>query len=149
MSIFFTIPLRFPSISKIAPEVSSGTHITTFSIGSCFFPSISWKITCGEPTCNSNPSRRIVSTNTDKCNSPRPETLYEFPSEFSKSILRPTFISVSFSRRSRIWREVTNFPSFPANGESFTKNSIVKVGSSIVIAGIGSAFGSATIVSPT
>jgi hypothetical protein len=61
-------------------------------------------------------------------------------SQASKSIFNPTFVSNSFSNLSLICLEVTNFHSLPANGELFTKNSIFKVGSSIVIGGIASTF---------
>jgi hypothetical protein len=47
-----------------------------------------------------------------------------------------------------IWREVTNLPSRPANGELLTKKSSVIVGSSIAIAGSGSTFSSLVTVSP-
>jgi hypothetical protein len=46
-------------------------------------------------------------------------------------------VSDSFSNLSLICLDVTNFHSLPANGELFTKNSIFRVGSSIVIAGMG------------
>ncbi|EFK96367.1 hypothetical protein LDC_1599 [sediment metagenome] len=49
----------------------------------------------------------------------------------SKSIFNHTFVSSSFSSLSLICLEVTNLPSFQANGELFTRNSILKVGSSI------------------
>ena len=147
--IFLQIHLRFPSISNTAPLVDSGTHMTTDSIGSRVFPFSSWKITCGAPTWSSNPSRRIVSMRTERWSSHRPETMYPLSSPHSKSICSPTFISSSFSRRSRICLDVTNFPSLPANGESFTMNSILSVGASIVIAGIASTFGSEPTVSQT
>ena len=41
----------------------------------------------------------------------------------------------SRKRRSRIWRLVTNWPSRPANGESFTRKVIFIAGSSIVMTG--------------
>jgi hypothetical protein len=44
---------------------------------------------------------------------------------------------------------VTNSHSLPAKGELFTKNSIFKVGSSIVIGSICSAHSTELIVSPT
>lgn len=84
---------------------------------------------------------------TERWSSPRPETIKLSP--HSKSIFRPTFVSSSFSSLSRICLEVTIFPSRPANGELFTRNSIFSVGSSIVIAGIASTFSEPPIVSPT
>ena len=43
-----------------------------------------------------------------------------------------TLVSSSFSSRSRRWREVTNVPSRPANGDVFTVKVMAMVGSSIV-----------------
>ena len=69
-----------------------------------------------------------------------------FPSTIST--FKPTLVSASFSSLSAIFLVVIYFPSFPANGLSFTKNSILKVGSSIAI--VGNASNSPTpIVSPT
>ena len=45
-------------------------------------------------------------------------------------------------------RDVTNFPSFPKNGESFIEKSILIVGSSILIVGNGSGFSASHIESP-
>lgn len=141
----FMIHLRFDIVSIIDPDNSSATVMTTVSIGSCFFQSIPLKITCGAHTCNSRHSLRILSINTDKCISHLPDTI-NFPS--SISTLSHTFVSVSFSNLSAKFLVVIYFHSLPANGESFTRNSIFKVGSSIVIA--GSAFTShSQIVSHT
>ena len=128
----FMIHLRFDIVSMIDHDNQSSTVMTTFSIGSCFFQSISLKITCGAQTCNSRHSLRILSIKTDKCISPLPETI-NFQS--SISTFNHTFVSVSFSNLSAKFLVVIYFHSLPANGESFTKNSIFKVGSSIVIAG--------------
>ena len=128
----FMIHLRFEMVSMMAPDISSLTVMTTFSIGSSLCQSTSLKITCGAQTCNSRHSLRILSISTDKCISPLPETI-NFPS--SISTLRPTFVSVSFSSLSARFLVVIYFHSLPANGESFTRNSIFNVGSSIVIAG--------------
>ena len=49
-----------------------------------------------------------------------------------------TLLLVSRSRRSRIWRLVTYFPSRPASGEALTRKFMVSVGSSTLSAGSGS-----------
>jgi hypothetical protein len=67
----------------------------------------------------------------------------------SKSIFNQTFVSSSFSSLSLTCLPVTNFPSLQAKGELFTKNSIFRVGSSIVIGGIASTSAFSAIVSPT
>ncbi len=93
----------------------------------------------------------MVSSNTAMCISPRPNTVKPSAMRFSfgvKSTLSPTFTSSSRSRRSRIWRLVTNFPSFPAKGELLTRKSKTIVGSSIVIAGKSSTSFSLLMVSP-
>jgi hypothetical protein len=71
----------------------------------------------------------------------------KFSSE--KSICIQTFTSNSLSSLSLICLEVTNLPSLPANGELFTKNSIFRVGSSIVIGGIEGTEAFSAIVSHT
>ena len=57
-----------------APRKSSGTSIESRSIGSCSLPPTSRVTTWGLPTVSSKPSRRIVSTSTASCSSPRPCT---------------------------------------------------------------------------
>ena len=47
-----------------------------------------------------------------------------------------------------MWREVTNLPSFPKNGESLIVNNILIVGSSIAIDASASGFSKSAIVSP-
>lgn len=143
------IPFLFQSASMVLQAFPSGTITMTDSIGSSFFQNSSLKITCGHETCSSNHSRRIVSMRTLRWSSHRHETRNTFESPASKSTFSHTFISSSLLSRSRILREVTCFPSFPANGESFTRNSILSVGSSMVIAGRGSASGKVEIVSQT
>ena len=92
--------------------------------------------TRGRLTLNSNPSRRIVSIKIPNCNSPRPDT--SNASLFSLWLTRRAiFVSASLNRRSPIIRDVNFLPDFPANGDVFTKNVIVRVGGSIGIAGIG------------
>lgn len=130
-----SIPLRFDTVSMIVPAKLSSTLMINCSNGSCFLPfSSSLTITCGGHTCNSRPSLRIVSINTDKCNSPLHDTKKR-PS--SKSTFNPTFVSSSFVNLSCRFLVVIYFPSLPAKGESFTRNSIFNVGSSIEILGNG------------
>ncbi len=59
-----------------------------------------------------------------------------------------TFVSTSLKSRSRRFREVTNLPSRPAKGESFTLKSMETVGSSIFTKGSGSMQSAAQAVSP-
>ena len=96
-------------------------------------------MTSGFETPSSNPSLRIDSIRTDKCNSPLPETLNL--SELAPgSTRKATLLKSSCSKRSLIFREVTNFPSKPAKGESLTWKVILTVGSSTDRAGIASTF---------
>ena len=57
-----------------APRCSSGTSMVTASYGSQSLPSMSRVRTWGLPTVSSKPSRRMVSTSTASCSSPRPCT---------------------------------------------------------------------------
>ncbi len=118
-TILIKSPLRSPSFSIIPPWWASSTSMVTISNGSCFSPSASLRITSGLDTPNSKPSRRMFSINTDKCSSPRPETLNLSGSPVS-STRNATLCCSSFSKRSRICREVKNLPSFPAKGELLT-----------------------------
>ena len=118
------------------PTQSSGTFTTKSSIGSHLTPSISFIITFGRDTKSSNPSLLIVSINTDKCNSPLPDTSKESAESVSFT-LKDTFLSSSI-----------NFPSLPANGPLFTLNVIDTVGSSISTNGIFSGLFKSQIVSP-
>ncbi len=98
-------------------------------------------------TANSYPSRRIFSIRTERCSSPRPETLKQ--SGLSVSSTRSdTSVFSSEKRRSRMCREVTNFPSWPARGLSFTMKFIESVGSEIFWNGIATGASGAQIVSP-
>ena len=140
-------PLRLPIFSITLPMQSSGTFTTNFSIGSHFTPSISFIITFGLDTKSSKPSLRIVSIRTDKCSSPRPDTskLSALSVSFTRKL---TFLSSSLNNLSRMCLEVTNVPSFPANGPSFTLNVIDTVGSSMSTNGIFSGLFMSQIVSP-
>ena len=94
-------PFRCESISITVPQNSSGTSMIACSIGSNVFPFSSRIITSGRDTCSSNPSRRIFSISTERCNSPRPDTLYASPLGTS-STCKPTFVSCSLCNRSFI-----------------------------------------------
>ena len=59
-----------------------------------------------------------------------------------------TLPSSSFSSRSRRLREVTYWPSLPANGDVLTPKIIDTVGSSMAIGGIRTWFSGSAIVSP-
>ena len=126
---------------------SSGTLTTSLSIGSHLTPSISFIITFGLETNNSKPSLLIVSIKTDKCNSPRPQTS-KLSAESVSFTLKLTFLSSSLNNLSLICLEVTNWPSFPANGPLFTLNVIDTVGSSISTKSIFSGLFTSQIVSP-
>ena len=90
----------------------------------------------------------MVSIKIDKCNSPRPETVH-LSGESVGSTRRETSVCNSACKRSSTLREVTHFPSRPANGELFTKKVIWRVGSSICRIGRGSMASVGVIVSPT
>ena len=104
-------------------------------------------MTLGRDTRTSNPSRRIVSTRTEISIAPRAETLKN-PASSPSETWRETLVFSSRSRRSRIAREVTCFPSLPAKGPSFTANCICTVGGSILMIGRASIDSDPTIVSP-
>ncbi len=91
----------------------------------------------GRETENSKPSRRIVSISTPICISPRPATSKTSGLSVA-SILIETLPSTSRRRRSPIWRDVTNLPSRPANGELFTEKRTRTVGGSIAMRGSAS-----------
>ena len=147
VSIDCNSPFRRVTISMILLAYSSGRLTVSCSTGSHFIPSISLMITWGCPTWSSYPSRRIVSIRTDKCRTPRPYTVHT--SAFSAFSTRNAKLrSSSLVRRSAIWREVTNLPSFPKKGESLLVKVIDIVGSSIAIRGKGSGFCKSVIVSP-
>ena len=89
----------------------------------------------------------MVSIRTDKCKTPRPYTINLSAVSVSSNLMA-RFRSSSFSNLSLMWREVTNLPSFPKNGESFMVNNILMVGSSIEIVGKPSGLSASAIVSP-
>ena len=89
----------------------------------------------------------MVSINTDKCNTPRPNTI-NLSALPVCSTLKAKFFSNSFSKRSLICLEVTNFPSFPKKGESLIVNNILMVGSSIAMVARLSGFSISQTESP-
>ena len=89
----------------------------------------------------------MVSIKTERCKTPRPKTIHL--SALSVSLTSSAkFFSSSLLRRSEIWREVTNLPSLPKNGESLIENNILIVGSSILMVGSGSGFSASQMESP-
>ena len=132
--------------SMMPPWCSSITSIVTVSNGSINWPSSSLMITSGRETASSKPSRRIFSIRIERCSSPRPETRNLSGSSVC-STRKATLCTSSFSRRSKILREVTNLPSLPANGEVLTWKVIVTVGSSTDSAGRASTWVCAQMVS--
>ena len=89
----------------------------------------------------------MVSINTERWSTPRPETTH-LPSSSLLRTRKARFLSNSFIKRSWIWREVTNLPSRPKKGESLMANNILIVGSSLAIGGNASGFSKSQIVSP-
>ena len=71
----------------------------------------------------------------DRCISPRPSTRKLSVESVSFTCSETSFSSSRYSR-SRIWREVTYFPSLPAKGESLTEKVISMVGSLILTKGM-------------
>ena len=89
----------------------------------------------------------MFSINTDKWSSPLPDTLKL--SAFSvSSTRRLTSVFNSRNRRSRRCLEVTNLPSCPASGLSFTMNCMAMVGSEIFWNGIATGLSTEQMVSP-
>ena len=81
------------------------------------------------------------------CISPLPATL-KLSVDSPSVTLNETSFKSSLIKRSRSWREVTNLPSLPANGLSFTENVISIVGSLIFTNGRGAGSSGEAIVSP-
>ena len=80
-------PLRWLSLSTTTPANSSSTSIVTSSIGSSRWPPSSRKSTRGRETESSKPSRRMFSTSTPICSSPRPATSKASPAEVSLTLI--------------------------------------------------------------
>ena len=121
--------------------------IASRSTGSCVTPSISRVSTCGCPAVSSKPSRRISSSRTTSCSSPRPWTSQESGRSVSCTRIETLPIS-SASRRSRIWRAVSLLPSVPASGDVLMPTTIESDGSSTVITGRGRGSSGSASVSP-
>src|SRR4029079_6263736 len=96
---------------------------------------------------DSYPARRMVSIRIVRCSSPRPETVQVSVDSVS-STRNATFLSSSRYSRSRTCRDVTNFPSRPANGELLTRKSTEIVGSSTAIPSRRSGCSTSVTVSP-
>ena len=147
LTMFSMRPLRRASIWVTTPRKSSGTSIESRSIGSCSSPSTSRVTTCGLPTVSSKPSRRIVSTSTASCSSPRPCT-----SQVSRRSVSSTRIATlptsSCSSRSCTMRAVSREPDWPASGELLIPIVTPSAGSSIAIRGSGRGSSGSAIVSP-
>ena len=104
--------------------------------------------TCGREIDSSNPSRRIFSISTPICNSPRPETSKASPPGVSLTLMA-TLLSASLSKRSRMTRLCTFFPSRPASGLSLMPKVTEIVGGSMGCAGSGVSTAKAQSVSDT
>ena len=141
----FISACRAPSSWLIAPINSLPTSICNSSIGSFSTPSSVIVTTCGRPTSNSKPSRRMVSIKTLKCNSPRPEIVKPIPFSSTRSA---TLVSSSRFNRSPICLDVVNSPSRPFIGLVFGPRYILRVGASMSIVGSASGCSLSAIVSP-
>ena len=121
--------------------------IVTRSTGSHLRPSISRVTTSGLPTVSSKPSRRIVSTSTASCSSPRAWTSHASGRSvgLTRMLTLPTSSASSrfFSRRAVIF-----VPSRPASGEVLMPIVIDSAGSSTVITGNGRGSSGSASVSP-
>ena len=89
----------------------------------------------------------MVSMRIERCISPRPATLKLSVLSVSRT-RRLTSFRVSRKSRSRRAREVTNLPSVPAKGLSFTEKVISMVGAEIFTKGSASGQSGAQMVSP-
>ena len=108
-------PLRVASSWVTVPRCSAGTCTDMRSTGSHSLPSISLVTTWGLPTTISKPSRRMVSTRTASCSSPRPRTS-QVSGRSVVSTRSDTLPTSSVSRRLLIWRAVSLVPSGAGQG---------------------------------
>ena len=129
-------PLRRASSWVTTPRYSSGTSTVTRSTGSWTTPSISRVSTWGLPTVSSKPSRRIISTSTASCSSPRPCTS-QVSGRSVGSTRMLTLPTSSASRRFLTRRAVSSLPSRPDSGEVLMPMVIDRLGSSMVMTGSG------------
>ena len=140
--------LRKARFSMIGPMCSCGISRKSFSMGSSSLPAASFfHSTSGRETSTSQPSRRICSTRMAICISPRPLTAKIFGSSVC-SMRKATFVRVSLTSRSQMWRAVTSLPSLPPSGPSLTANSIRIVGGSMGLCGRAGRSGLSTMLSP-
>ena len=140
-------PLRSASNWVTVPRCSSGMSIVTRSTGSQRLPSMMRVTTTGLPTVSSKPSRRIVSTSTASCSSPRAWTSQASGRSvgLTRMLTLPTSSASSrfFTRRAVIFE-----PSRPASGEVLIPIVIASAGSSTVITGSGRGSSGSANVSP-
>ncbi len=148
---WFTIcsmrPLRRASNCVTTPTYSSGMSRARRSTGSWILPLISRVTTWGCPATSSKPSRRISSSRTTSCSSPRPWTSQLSGRSVSRTRIE-TLPTSSWSSRSRIWRAVSLSPSLPASGPTLAPTTIESDGSSTVITGSGRGSSGSASVSP-
>ena len=140
-------PLRSPRAWITTPEYSSGTSMARRSMGSMSLPSTSRVTTCGLPTVSSKPSRRMVSTSTASCSSPRPCTSQTSGRSVSRTRIE-TLPIVSASRRLRTSRAVRRLPSLPERGDVLMPTVIERLGSSTRMSGRGRGSSGSASVSP-
>ena len=117
------------------------------STGSCTRPSTSRVSTRGWPTVSSKPSRRISSTRTASCSSPRPCTSQVSGRSVGSTRIE-TLPTSSCSSRVWTWRAVSAVPSRPASGEVLMPTTIEIDGSSTASTGSGRGSSGSASVSP-
>ena len=110
-------------------------------------PSISRVTTWGLPTVSSKPSRRIISTSTASCSSPRPCTSHASGRSVSSTRIE-TLPTSSWSSRLLTRRAVSFVPSWPASGDVLMPMVIDRLGSSTWISGSGRGSSGSASVSP-
>ena len=140
-------PLRRASSWVTTPIMSSGTSMVTRSMGSWRTSSMSRMSTSGLPTVSSNPSRRMVSTRTASCSSPRPCTS-QASGRSVGCTRRDTLPTSSWSRRSFTIRAVSFEPSRPASADVLIPIVRPRLGSSTVTTGRGCGSSGSASVSP-
>ena len=116
-------------------------------MGSCSLPLTSRVTTCGLPTVSSKPSRRMISTSTASCSSPRPCTSHASGRSVGSTRSETLPIS-SASRRALTWLAVSFLPLLPFSGEVLIPIVIERLGSSMCMTGSGRGSSASEIVSP-
>ena len=139
-SMLTSSALRSPSACITPPWCWSSTSAVTSSIGSWRSPSTSWKhdarlghgelVAFAAHVLEQDRQVQLAAARAPRRCRPR-----RCPSRAARRC-----DCSSRSRRSRIWRLVTNLPSRPASGEVLTQKFIVSVGSSTFSIGSGSGF---------